>query len=125
MSALFIECFVVTEYLSLADHRNQDAFDLLFSLSAGYVVSHEAVNGASRGVLVFELLGPEYFLLLKPCLPQRLYSLLSLDVKNLLKSQLFFLFLLYFDVDWEFLRHFVDGKFSRSHDKYFGCGAVL
>lgn len=125
MSALFIECFVVTEYLSLADHRNQDAFDLLFSLGAGYVVSHEAVYGAPGAVLVFGMLGPEYLLPLKPCLSQRPESLLSLDVKNLLKSQLFFLFLLYFDVDWEFLGHFVDSEFARSYDENFGRRAIL
>jgi hypothetical protein len=125
VSAFFIECFVVTEYLSLTDHRNQDAFDFLFSLSPGYVVSHKAVDRASRGMLVFELLGPEYFLLLKTCLTHRFKSLLSLDVKNLLKSQLFFLFLLHFDVDWEFLGHFVDSKFPRSHDEHFGRRAIL
>jgi hypothetical protein len=125
MSALFIECFVVTEYLSLADHRNQDAFDLLFSLGAGYVVPHEAIYGAPGGVLVLGMLGPEYLLPLKPCLPQRPESLLSLDVKDLLQSQLLLLFLLYFNVDREFLGHFVYSEFPGAHDEDFGGRAVL
>ena len=76
-------------------------------------------------MLVFEMFGAEYFLHLKTCGAQRLKSLLSLDVKNLLKSQLFLLFLLNFDVDREFLGHFVDREFSRSYDEHFGCRAVL
>lgn len=125
MSALFIKCFVVTENFSLTDHRNKDTFDFLFSLSAGYVVPHQAIDGASRGVLVFEMFGAEYFLHLKTCGTQRLKSLLSLDVKNLLKSQLFLLFLLNLDVDREFLGHFVDSEFSRSYDEHLCRRAIL
>ena len=76
-------------------------------------------------MLVLEIFRAEYFLHLKTCGAQRLKSLLSLDVKNLLKSQLFFLFLLDLYVDREFLGHFVNGEFSRSHDEYFGRRAIL
>ena len=76
-------------------------------------------------MLVFEIFGAEYFLHLKTCGTQRLKSLLSLDVKNLLKSQLFLLFLLNFDVDREFLGHFVDSEFSRSHDEHLCRRAIL